>query len=68
MHWDPARGTGHGSHHDYDTHVPLVFWGGAFTPRVVTGDSTPYDVAPTLGALLGVALPDAAGTSRLRAN
>jgi hypothetical protein len=30
MHWDPARGSHHGSHHDYDTDVPLVFWGGPF--------------------------------------
>ena len=27
MHWDPARGTNHGTHHEYDTHVPLIFWG-----------------------------------------
>ena len=30
---DPARGSGHGSHYEYDTHVPLVFWGGAFRAR-----------------------------------
>lgn len=66
MHWDPARGSGHGSHHDYDAHVPLVFWGGAFVPGQVKSDSAPYDVAPTLAELLGVSLPDAVGASRLR--
>ncbi len=66
MHWDPARGAGHGSHYDYDAHVPLVFWGGRFPAGSVSDDSTPHDVAPTLADLLGVALPDAVGVSRLR--
>lgn len=68
MHWDPARGAGHGSHHDYDAHVPLIFWGGAFTPRMGASPSTPYDAAPTLAELLGVVLPDAVGRSRRRSN
>ena len=67
MHWDPARGSGHGSHYDYDAHVPLIFWGGAFARGSLAGASAPYDVAPTLAELLGVGLPDAVGTSRLRA-
>lgn len=67
MHWDPARGSGHGSHYDYDTHVPLVFWGGPFAPGWSSDDSTPYDLAPTLGTLLGVKLPDAVGASHLPA-
>ena len=33
MHWDPGRGSHHGSHHEYDTHVPLVFWGSAVPGR-----------------------------------
>ena len=65
MHWDPARGTTHGSHHDYDTHVPLIFWGGPFRPGVSEEAATPYDLAPTLAEALGVALPDATGRSRL---
>jgi predicted AlkP superfamily pyrophosphatase or phosphodiesterase len=64
-HWDPARGAMHGSHYDYDTHVPLVFWGGPFRPATLTRETTPYDLAPTLAALLGVELEDAVGRSRL---
>ncbi len=64
-HWDPGRGAMHGSHYDYDTHVPLVFWGGPFRPATLTRESTPYDLAPTLAALLGIELPDAVGRSRL---
>jgi len=67
FHWDPARGSHHGSHHEYDTHVPLIFRGGPFRPGVSDADLTPYDLAPTLAALLGVTLPDAVGKSRLPA-
>lgn len=65
MHFDPGRGTHHGSHHDYDTHVPLVFWGAGVAAARVNTASTPYDLAPTLAAALGVKLPDAVGTNRL---
>ncbi|HYN04316.1 MAG TPA: alkaline phosphatase family protein [Vicinamibacteria bacterium] len=65
MHWDPARGSHHGSHHEYDTHVPLVFWGKPFPPGRKDRDTTPYDLAPTLAELLGVTLPDATGKSLL---
>ncbi len=58
---DPARGTGHGSHYEYDTHVPLVFWGGPFKPARSESRATPYDLAPTLARILGVALPEAVG-------
>lgn len=64
FHWDPARGSNHGSHHDYDTHVPMIFWGGPFRPGVSNAETAPYDVAPTLAALLEVTLPDATGRSR----
>lgn len=65
MHWDPARGTNHGTHHDYDTHVPLVFWGAGVRAARVDAASTPYDLAPTLAQALGLALPDAVGRGRL---
>ncbi len=58
---DPGRGSMHGTHHDADTHVPLVFWGGPAKAGVSHGAATPYDLAPTVGAWLGVALPDATG-------
>jgi hypothetical protein len=65
MHWDPARGSGHGTHYDYDTNVPLVFWGAPFRARSVDSASTPYDLAPTLAELLGITLPATIGHSRL---
>lgn len=52
-----GTGTTHGSHHDYDTHVPMLWFGpgvprGQFVERVgVT------DLAPTLAGLLGVTRP-----------
>lgn len=61
MHWDPGRGSGHGSHHETDIHVPLVFWGGGLSAGVSNEPVTPYDLAPTLGKLLGVPVPDAVG-------
>ena len=58
---DPGRGSMHGTHHDPDTHVPLVFWGGPAKPGLSQTATTPYDLAPTVGAWLGVGVPDATG-------
>ncbi|MFI5180523.1 MAG: alkaline phosphatase family protein [Thermoanaerobaculia bacterium] len=58
---DPGRGSMHGTHHEADTHVPLVFWGGPATAGVSRSATTPYDLAPTVGAWLGVTLPEATG-------
>ncbi len=58
---DPGRGSMHGTHHDADTHVPVVFWGGPAKAGVSRSATTPYDLAPTVGAWLGVTLPDATG-------
>jgi arylsulfatase A-like enzyme len=66
-HWDPGRGAMHGSHYEYDIHVPLIFWGGAFAPTVSQAPSTPYDLAPTLAAVLDFSLPQARGRNVLNA-
>jgi hypothetical protein len=58
---DPGRGSMHGTHHDTDTHVPLVFWGGPAKAGASAAPVTPYDLAPTVGAWLGVAVPDSTG-------
>lgn len=66
MHWDPERGSGHGSQHEYDTHVPLLFWGGPFRAGCRTEPSAPYDLAPTLADVLSIQPPNpGGGTSRL---
>jgi len=61
---DPYEGKGssHGTPWEYDTHVPLIFWGGGVGARELTAPATPYDLAPTMAAWLGLALPDATGT------
>jgi hypothetical protein len=65
QHWDPGRGSGHGSIYDYDTDVPLIFWGAGFKAGAdEANDATPYDLAVTLGEAIGVTLPQATGKSR----
>jgi arylsulfatase A-like enzyme len=63
---DAERGAGHGSPYDYDTHVPLLFWGAPFAAGETAEDCTPYDLAPTLADVLGIHLPEATGVSRVR--
>jgi len=57
-----GKGSSHGTPWEYDTHVPMIVWGGGIAPRTISTPSTPYDLAPTLGSWLGVDLPDATGT------
>ena len=51
-------GTSHGSPHDYDRDVPLVFMGPGVEAGRVRGSAAPVDIAPTLAAELGVAAPE----------
>ena len=44
----------HGSPHDYDARVPVLFWGAAFQAAHDDGIARVVDIAPTLAALLGV--------------
>jgi predicted AlkP superfamily pyrophosphatase or phosphodiesterase len=54
--WD--RGTTHGSPYDYDTHVPLLFFGaGVGHSAAVSRFSRTVDVAPTVAAALGIPVP-----------
>jgi arylsulfatase A-like enzyme len=50
-------GTSHGSPHDYDRDVPLVFFGPGVEPGRVAGNAAPVDIAPTLAAALGLDVP-----------
>ena len=56
-----AIGTSHGTANAYDQQVPVVFMG----PNVKSGEyreaATPADIAPTLAALSGIAMPRAEG-------
>ncbi len=60
-----AMGTTHGLPYDYDTHVPIV-WFGAGVPQSVRSEAAGVDdIAPTLSALLGVPAPPHAKGRRL---
>ena len=52
---DQPTGTSHGTPWDYDTHVPLVFWGRGVAAGHYPAAASPMDIAPTLGRLLGLA-------------
>lgn len=52
-----VQGTTHGSAYNYDTHVPIIFYGA----KVPKGSSVKYhtvtDIAPTISALLEIKFP-----------
>ena len=50
-------GTDHASPYNYDTHVPLAFYGVAFRPGVYRNHAEPVDLAPTLASVLGITAP-----------
>ena len=49
------EGTNHGSHWDYDTHVPLLWLGEGVKPGRYGGAVSPADIAPTVLAMLDIA-------------
>ena len=54
------KGTTHGSGYNYDTHVPLLFYGNGIQPGKTYDRTSVTDVAPTISALLGIAFPSGA--------
>jgi len=50
----------HGSPWRYDTYVPVMFAGAGLKAQKVSREITPYDIAPTLAAYLGIKPPSAA--------
>ncbi|MBX3172807.1 MAG: alkaline phosphatase family protein [Gemmatimonadaceae bacterium] len=44
----------HGTPHDYDATVPIIFWGRPFRQLRDDGKARVVDIAPTLAAMLGV--------------
>jgi predicted AlkP superfamily pyrophosphatase or phosphodiesterase len=50
----------HGSPWRYDTHVPVIFAGHGVAASRFAREVTPYDIAPTLSAYLGISWPSAA--------
>jgi hypothetical protein len=52
--WYPASSPTHGSPHDADAHVPVLFYGDGVKPGHYAGFVRVVDMAPTLAALTGV--------------
>jgi hypothetical protein len=55
LHVVADEGTNHGSHWDYDTHVPLLWLGEGIEPGRYGGAVSPADIAPTVLAMLDIA-------------
>src|SRR5579862_1407415 len=51
------NGTDHASPYNYDTHVPLAFYGLPFQPGTYRAPAEPVDLAATLASLLGINAP-----------
>jgi hypothetical protein len=60
-----GAGTGHGAPRDYDSEVPLVFFGAGVKPRAARERVAAEAVAPTIAALLGVPAPPAASAKAI---
>jgi predicted AlkP superfamily pyrophosphatase or phosphodiesterase len=52
--WAPAVQPTHGSPHDADAHVPVIFYGAGVKPGTYPGFVRVVDMAPTLAAIVGV--------------
>ena len=52
-----TEGTSHGTPYDYDTHVPLIFYGSGIRAGTYYNKVGISDVAPTLAAMLQVETP-----------
>ena len=52
--WTAYNAAMHGTPHDYDSHVPIIFWGSAFKPGTYDAFVRTVDIGPTLAQVLGV--------------
>ncbi|MEO5569836.1 MAG: alkaline phosphatase family protein [Bacteroidia bacterium] len=58
--WYYKTGTSHGTPYEYDTHVPLIFYGWKIKSEKSDVDVKITDIAPTVSKLLGIDLPSGA--------
>ncbi len=56
----PTTGTSHGSPFNYDTHVPLIFFGHNVHRGFTDLKTTIKDIAPTISSMIGIQMPNAA--------
>jgi arylsulfatase A-like enzyme len=54
--FDAAQAT-HGTPYEYDTHVPIIFFGAGIKPGHNSQKIAPNDIAPTLSDIIGVKVP-----------
>lgn len=52
----------HGTVHDYDQHVPVIFFGKSIKPGRYEREVSPADIAPSLARMVGVRMHKAEGT------
>ena len=57
--WSSKIGTTHGTHFNYDSHVPLIFYGFNIKPKQIYSKIKIIDIAPTLSIFLKTAFPNA---------
>ena len=53
-------GTTHGSGYNYDTHVPIIFYGKGIKKGILKRNVSVTDIAPTLSNLLKISFPNGA--------
>jgi len=51
-------GTTHGSSYSYDTHIPLIFWGGTIPQGQTDRKVYIRDIAPSMSTILGTSHPN----------
>jgi predicted AlkP superfamily pyrophosphatase or phosphodiesterase len=57
LNWYSKKGTSHGTPYEYDTHVPLIFYGWKIKNSKSDADVKIIDIAPTISKLLGIESP-----------
>ena len=58
--FDAGSGTSHGTPYDYDSHVPIIFFGAGIKSGIYRQAVAPNDIAPTIAQILGVQEPSGA--------
>ena len=56
-----TNAAGHGASYDYDTRVPVIFFGAGIAPGQYLEPITPASIAPTLARLVGISLSQSTG-------
>lgn len=56
---DHKKGSTHGSIYNYDTHIPIIFYGWHIPPQKINTPVYIVDIAPTIADLIGITEPNA---------